>query len=123
MLAGAAALAGTGRLAYTWGTGGMPTHTKHWARAQRVARWGGLRADPDETAREWSRRAGAAVEREDAATTLARAYEQERYGRRDLDGTDTEEATNAFREFRNRLFRRVVRRREQAENGEDEHFA
>ena len=123
VLVGGAALAGSGRLAYTWGTGSLPQHTKHWARVQRVGRWAGLRADPDETAREWSRRAGDAVQKEDAARTLAMAYEQERYGRKDLDGTDNEEAIGAFREFRNRLFRRVVRRREQVDNGEDEHFS
>jgi hypothetical protein len=123
VLVGAALLASTGRLAYTWGTGNLPPRAKHWARVQRVGRWAGLQAEPEETASEWSRRTGEAVRREEAARTLAMAYERERYGRKDLDGTDDEEATGAYRSLRNRLFRRVVRRREQFDNGEDDYHS
>ncbi|HUG21594.1 transglutaminase domain-containing protein, partial [Piscinibacter sp.] len=119
----AALLALSGRLAFTWGTGGLAPRAKHWARVQRVGHWAGLRAEPEETATEWGRRVGTTVQKEDAARALVRAYEQERYGRKDLDGTDDEESTGAYRELRNRLFRRVVRRRERYENGEGEHEA
>ena len=122
VMAAIAALAMSGSLAYTWGTRGMPVHQRHWARIQRVGRWAGLSPGPEETAREWSARVGSTVDRPGEASTLARAYEAERYGRRETR-TPGEDETNAYRALRNRLFKRVVRRRERVENDENDLFA
>ncbi len=118
-MAAVAALALTGNLAFTWGTRSLPVHQKHWARIQRVGGWAGLAPDPDETAREWSQRVGTTVDREQEATALARAYEAERYGRHDSESV-SEEELSAYKALRNRLFKRVVRRRERVDDGEDD---
>lgn len=116
-LLGAAAVIGlTVGGAYTgwnWGLGGLSPRGKLWAKAQRLGRFAGLGVREAETAREWSRRVGKAVGQEDAARSLASAYEASRYGKQSappVSADDEDPASGAYRTLRGRLLKRVVKR-------------
>ena len=110
-LAFVAALGISGRTAWNWGLGGLDGDVKLWAKAQRFAGWAHLGGKPSETAREWSRRVGTAIDRPEEASKLAGAYEETRYGRPDLARTDPEETKNAYIRLRNTLLPMVIRRK------------
>ncbi len=117
MLAAGAIVAG-GYATWNWEVRGLPARAKLWAKTQRLSRWAGMPEAEGETPREWSRRIGRGVEREDAAQTLASAYEESRYGRPDLQRIDDDEATNAYRELRGALIRQLTRRKRKANRDE-----
>ena len=71
----------------------------------------GLARGPAETAREWSRRVGAAIDREPEAAGLAEAYEESRYGRPDLQRIDDDTALSAYQKVRGALVSKVLRRK------------
>jgi len=98
---------------WNWGLSGLGHRAKLWAKAQRLGRFAGLGVQEAETAREWSRRVGKAVGQEEAARSLASAYEASRYGRHDSAttvGDDEDPADEAYRSLRARLVRRVFKR-------------
>jgi transglutaminase-like putative cysteine protease len=99
------------RVSWNWGLGGLDERARLWAKSHRLAGWVGLGGRPEETPREWSRRVGTAVAREDDARRLAEAYEEARYGRPDLQRIEDEDAATAYRELRNTLFGRIFRRK------------
>lgn len=108
----AVAVAGlSGRLAWNWGLGGLHGDRRLWAKTQRFAGWARLGGRESETAREWSRRVGSAIERPDEAKRLAEAYEETRYGRPDLERSDPEATKSAYIRLRNTLLPRVFRRK------------
>lgn len=111
-LLGLVAVAGvTTRFAWNYGLGGLEGRSRLWAKVQRAAGWAGLGAKRGETPREWSRRLGAAIDREPDATQLAAAYEEARYGRPDLQREDDAETASAYKRLRNTLLGKVARRR------------
>ncbi len=99
-----------GRVSWNYGLSGIDGRPRMWAKVQRVAGWAGLGAKPAETPREWSRRLGDALEREDDARSLADAYEEARYGRPDLQRVDDSVVEGSYRNLRNTLLHRVFRR-------------
>jgi transglutaminase-like putative cysteine protease len=105
----ALALAG-GRFSWNYGMAGLEGRAKMWAKVQRVAGWAGLGARTGETPREWSRRLGGAIDREADASQLADAYEETRYGPKDLQRVDENVAQKAYHSLRNTLFGAVLRR-------------
>ena len=105
------AVAFSGRLAWNWGLGGIEGNARLWAKCQRLAGWARLGGRLAETPREWSRRVGEAVAQPDAASNLATAYEETRYGRPDLERADPEETQSAYRRLRNTLVATVFRSR------------
>ncbi|MFN0146704.1 MAG: transglutaminaseTgpA domain-containing protein [Dehalococcoidia bacterium] len=107
----------SGRLAWNWGLGGIEGNARLWAKTQRVAAWARLGSGSAETPREWSRRVGEAVAQPDAASNLASAYEETRYGRPDLERVDPEETQSAYRRLRNTLFATVFRSRAPKKRG------
>ena len=110
LLAVAALAAVAGRMAWNWGLGDLDGRAKLWAKTQRLASLGGLGAGAAETPREWSRRMGSAVERETEAISLARAFEESRYGRPDLQRIDEEETLGAYKRLRGALASFVINR-------------
>ncbi len=112
-MAAAAAIVGAGMVSWNWGLGNLEARARLWAKAQRLGGWAGMGTRDEETPREWSRRMGQAVGQEEAAVNLASAYEESRYGRPDLQRIEEAEATEAYRQIRSSLLRRIVRRREQ----------
>lgn len=106
-----AAIAFSGRLAWNWGLGELEGRAKMWAKVQRLAGWTGLGSKPAETPREWSRRMGRAIERENDAMLLSDAYEESRYGRPDLVRIDEDEAETSYRSLRAALFAKLTRRK------------
>jgi transglutaminase-like putative cysteine protease len=100
----------SGRVAWNWGLGSLDGRAQLWAKTQRLSSWGGLGARAAETPREWSRRMGSAVALEDEAVSLAKAFEESRYGRPDLQRIDDEEATGAYKRLRGALASYVVNR-------------
>ncbi len=110
-IAGIAALGYvSGRVAWNWGLGGLEGRVKLWAKAQRAAGWAGLGSSRDETPREWSSRLGSAIGREPDALTLARAYEEARYGRAETSKLDDAEVESAYKRLRKTLMRVLLRR-------------
>lgn len=108
-LLGAAVL--SGRMAWNWGLGGLDGRARLWAKTQRLSGWAGLGSRPAETPREWSRRMGSTVEREDEAILLSNAYEEARYGRPDLQRIEDEDAESSYRSLRGALLAKVMRRK------------
>ncbi len=100
-----------GRLTWNWGLAGLEGRARLWAKTQRLASWAGLGAHAAETPREWSRRLGGAIEREDEASRIADAYEESRYGRPDLKRVDDATTGEAYLSVRNRLLAKVLRRK------------
>ncbi len=111
-MAAAAALAGAGLVSWNWGLGNLEARARLWAKTQRLGRWAGMGTRDEETPREWSRRMGQAVGQEEAAVSLAAAYEESRYGRPDLQRIEEAEAAESYRQVRRSLLRRIVRRKE-----------
>jgi hypothetical protein len=110
LLAAAALVALSLRTAWNWGLGELEGRARLWAKVQRLAGWAHLGANTNETAREWSRRMGSAIEREPEALQLADAYEETRYGRPDLQRIDDEETESAYTRLRGTLVSTVLRR-------------
>ena len=100
----------SGRVAWNWGLGGLEGRVRLWAKAQRAASWAGLGSSRDETPREWSSRLGSAIGREPDALTLARAYEEARYGRPEASQLDDAEIDSAYKRLRKTLMRVILRR-------------
>jgi transglutaminase-like putative cysteine protease len=98
------------RLAWTWGMTGLSGRPRLWAQTQRVAGWAGLGSQPWETPREWSQRLGGAIAQEEDAAKFATAYEESRYGRKDLQRVDDAEVAGTYRKLRGRLLRAIPRR-------------
>jgi len=111
LLTAAAVLVIASQVAWNWGLGGLDERAKLWAKAHRVASWAGLAGRPEETPREWARRVGVAVAKEQEASRLADAYEEAIYGRPDLQRIEDEEAEAAYKEVRNTLFARIFGRK------------
>ncbi|GBD24272.1 Protein-glutamine gamma-glutamyltransferase [bacterium HR29] len=112
------AAAATGaRLAWGWGLGGLPATAALWAKVQRLGSWAGIRPVHFETPREYAARLGAAVRRPKAATTLAAAYEETRYGRPDLVRADPDETQRSYVRLRNALVKKVLHLRDKSEGG------
>lgn len=112
LLTAAAAIAIAGRLTWNWGLGGLEGRAKLWAKTHRLAGWAGLGSHDHETPREWSRRVGGAVAREEDAVTLASAYEESRYGRPDRQAIDDATAESSYRELRRSLFGKLLHRKQ-----------
>ncbi|MCL4242804.1 MAG: transglutaminase domain-containing protein [Dehalococcoidia bacterium] len=112
ILAVVAAAGMTGRVAWNWGLGGLEGRAQLWAKTQRLAGWAGLGSRRAETPREWSRRLGRAVEREEAALTLSDAYEEARYGRPDLQRIDDDQAAESYQSLRGALLGKLLRRKQ-----------
>ncbi len=108
-LLGAAVM--SGRLAWNWGLGSLDGRAKLWAKTQRLSGWVGLGSRPAETPREWSRRMGKTIEREDDAIALSNAYEEARYGRPDLKRIEEEEAATSYRNLRTALLAKLMHRK------------
>lgn len=112
------AIASVGYMSWNWGLGSLPPQSRLWAKAQRLSRWAGFATEDGETPYEWSKRLGRGVGQEDAARTLARGYEEARYGRRqDADAPVDERSLGAYRELRGALVRMILRRRQR--HGDD----
>ncbi|MGE3075290.1 MAG: transglutaminase family protein [Dehalococcoidia bacterium] len=105
-----AAVAFSGRLAWNWGLGGLDGRAKLWAKTHRLAGWAKLGSKPAETPREWSRRIGKSIDREDDAMLLSSAYEESKYGRPDLVRIDDEDAETSYRSLRGALTAKIFRR-------------
>ena len=103
---------GVGRVSWNYGMGGLEGRSKMWAKVQRVAGWAGMGAKEAETPREWSRRLGTAIQREDDTRRFTDAYEEARYGPKDLQRVDDSTTRSAYVGIRNTLFRAVFRRGE-----------
>lgn len=103
---------GTAYMGWNWGLGGLNNRARLWAKTQRLGRFAGLGVREAETAREWSRRVGQAVGQEEAARSLAAAYEASRYGKPEAGPADTasDPANDAYRTLRQRLLKRIVKR-------------
>lgn len=112
LLTAVAASALAGRIAWNWGMGGLEGQARLWAKTQRLAGWAGLGTRPAETPREWSRRMGRAIEREDAARTLSAAYEEARYGPPGASRVEETEAEGSYRNLRGALFAKLMRRKQ-----------
>ncbi len=97
------------RVTWNWGLGGLEGRARLWARTHRLAKWAGFPGQPSETPREWSRRLGTAIHREDDALLLADAYQETRYGRPDLQRIDDDEAAKAYRGLRGALLAKITR--------------
>ena len=106
-----AAGAGTARLLWVRGLGGMDADRRLWAKTQRLAGWAGLGIAGGETAREWSGRMGDAVGLKPEAERLAAAYEAQRYGPPASTAAGSEEVEGAYRRLRGALTRKMLRRR------------
>lgn len=100
-----------GGVAWNWGLGGVSGHARLWAKTQRLASWAGLGSRAAETPREWSRRMGAAVAKPEEAQLLARAFEESRYGRPDLQRIDEADAATSYRGLRGALLAAILRRK------------
>ena len=101
----------TGRISWNWGLAGLEGRARLWAKVQRAAGWAGLGSRPAETPREWSRRLGGAIDREDDAKHLAEAYEEARYGRPDLQRVDDAVTAKSYTSLRNTLVGAIFRRK------------
>lgn len=112
LLVAAVAIVFSGRVAWNWGLGDLDGRAKLWAKTQRLAGWAKLGARPAETPREWSRRLGKTIDREDDALMLSDAYEESRYGRPDLARIDDEEAETSYRNLRSALAAKLLRRKQ-----------
>lgn len=99
------------RIAWNWGLAGLDQRARLWAHTQRLAGWAGLGSKPAETPREWSRRLGRAVQREQPAERLSQAYEESRYGRPDRLRVDEAEAVASYRALRGALLSRLLGRK------------
>ena len=106
------AMAGlAGRVAWNWGLGDLDGRARLWAKTQRLAGWAKLGSKPAETPREWSRRMGRTIDREDDAIQLSNAYEESRYGRPDLVRIDDEDAESSYKNLRGALVAKLTRRK------------
>lgn len=112
LLVAAVAIVFSGRVAWNWGLGDLDGRAKLWAKTQRLAGWAKIGARPAETPREWSRRLGKTIDREDDALMLSNAYEESRYGRPDLARIDDEEAETSYRNLRSALAAKLLRRKQ-----------
>ena len=110
VVAALGAISFSGRLAWNWGLGSLDGRAKLWAKTQRLAGWAKLGSRPAETPREWSRRIGKTIDREDDAVMLSSAYEESRYGRPDLVRIDDEDAETSYRSLRGALAAKLFRR-------------
>lgn len=110
LLAAAAIVALSARTAWNWGLGEIEGRARLWAKVQRLAGWAHLGARQNETAREWSRRMGSAIEKEPEALQFADAYEESRYGRPDLQRIDDETTQTSYLSLRSTLLSTVLRR-------------
>ncbi len=110
LLALAAIAALSLRTAWNWGLGDLEGRAMLWAKVQRLAGWAHLGSRNSETAREWSRRMGTAIDHEGDALQLADAYEESRYGRPDLQRIDEDETRSAYLRLRAALTSTVLRR-------------
>lgn len=109
-LIGLAVIALSGKIAWNWGLGSLDGRAKLWAKTERLAEWAKLGSKPAETPREWSRRLGKSIDREDDALLLSSAYEESRYGRPDLVRIDEEDAESSYRSVRGALTAKLFRR-------------
>ena len=98
-------------MTWNWGLSGVTGHARLWAKAQRLASWAGLGSRAAETPREWSRRIGSVVAKPTEAEHLARAFEESRYGRPDLQRIDEEDASASYKGLRGALLAAVMRRK------------
>lgn len=107
------AVSGLGaRWAWNRGMAGLEGRAQLWAKTQRLAGWVRLGPKSTETPREWSGRVGNAVRHEEDASKLADAYEEARYGRPDLQRIDDADTEGAYRNLRNTLFGRLLKRKQ-----------
>jgi transglutaminase-like putative cysteine protease len=112
------ALAAGAKVSWEWGMGSLPVRARYWAKVQRLSGWAGLRSHPEETPREWAHRIGGPLERAEDAGCMAAGFEEERYGRPDLQRIDDDEMRGAYVNVRNALFSRVFRRGRHAKNAD-----
>ena len=91
--------------------GDLDGRARLWAKTQRLAGWAKLGSKPAETPREWSRRMGRTIDREDDAIQLSNAYEESRYGRPDLVRIDDEDAESSYKNLRGALIAKLTRRK------------
>jgi len=99
------------RVAWNWGLSGLDQRARLWAHTQRLAGWAGLGAREAETPREWSRRLGRAIQREEPAERLGQAYEESRYARPGQYRVDDGEAVASYRSLRSALLGRLFGRK------------
>ncbi|WP_322819608.1 transglutaminase domain-containing protein [Tepidiforma sp.] len=99
------------RIAWNWGLAGLDQRARLWAHTQRLAGWAGLGTKPTETPREWARRLGRSLQRQQPAERLTQAYEETRYGPPDRQRIDQAEAVAAYRSLRSALIGRLLRRK------------
>jgi hypothetical protein len=111
VLVAAVAIVFSGRFAWNWGLGDLDGRARLWAKTQRLAGWAKVGSKPAETPREWSRRLGKTIDREDDALLLSNAYEESRYGRPDLVRIDDADASSSYRSLRGALAAKLVRRK------------
>ncbi len=112
LLVAAAAIVFSGRIAWNWGLGDLDGRAKLWAKTQRLAGWAKIGSKPAETPREWSRRLGKTIDREDDALLLSNAYEESRYGRPDLVRIADEDAETSYKSLRSALAAKLLRRKQ-----------
>ncbi|MCX7617346.1 transglutaminase domain-containing protein [Tepidiforma sp.] len=99
------------RVAWNWGLAGLDERARLWAHTQRLAGWAGLGPRAPETPREWSRRLGRTIQREEPAIRLSQAYEESRYARPDQHRVDDAEAAASYRSLRGALLGRLFGRK------------
>ncbi len=99
------------RIAWNWGLSGLDDRARLWAHTQRLAGWAGLGPRAPETPREWSRRLGRTIQREEPAERLGQAYEESRYARPDQHRVDDAEAVASYRTLRGALLGRLIGRK------------
>jgi len=108
VLALAALMTLSGRLAWNWGLGGLDERARLWAKAQRLAGWANLGGPRSETPLEWSRRIGEKVGEQETAASLASAYEEARYAAPGHRRVDEQQTSSAYVRLRNRLVKRIL---------------
>lgn len=106
-----ALVAGAGRFAWEYGLAGMPQPARLWEKTLRLARLGNAGVKATETPREYALR----LRSEDPAlgemSYLAATYERTRFGQKQTSDDETDRLESAWKAVRNRLVRRIMRRR------------
>ncbi|HEX5478976.1 MAG TPA: transglutaminase domain-containing protein [Dehalococcoidia bacterium] len=113
LLGGALALLVAGGARFAWGLGlhDLPAPAQAWRKTQRLARWSNVGVSESETPREFAGRMQREVGQIEPISYLAAAYERTTFGRKELPEDETERVEASWRAVRNRLLRRLVRRR------------